>query len=128
MHASWIDQARRLSLAVAVVCGSGAAAMAATPSTETVRVVNSSPDADSVLVPTTGLDLRSAAGASGLRHRVRIAAVKLCDAVMPTQPLGSDAVVDCTSESVRGATPQMDSMIAEARSSRSYAEAGPPVP
>jgi len=123
MHASWTDLARRVSLAVALASGCGAPAMAANAGTDELVVLGKSADTYSVLVSGAGLNLHSAAGAAALHQRVRIAAVRLCGAVMPNEPFWSDASTDCAGDAVHDAGPQMRAMIAAAGSSNRVATA-----
>ena len=128
MRASWIDVASRLSLAVALTSGFAAPAMAANGGPENVLVYSTGPDTYTALVPSTGLDLHSPVGVAGLQHRVRLAAVKVCSAAIPNQPVASDPMEDCRVRSYHDAEPQMATMIAEARSANRFADAGPRVP
>ena len=128
MHASWIDVASRLSLAVALTSGFTAPAMAADDGPENMVVYSTGANSYTALVTSTGLDLHSPAGAAGLHHRVRIAAVKVCSAAIPSQSVASDPMLDCRVQSYHDAEPQMATMIAEARSANRFADAGPLVP
>ena len=87
--------------------------------------VAAEPSYEAVRVDTAGLDLRSPAGAAMLAHRVRAAAVKVCDAVSSTAAMQSDIVSGCVQQAVRDAAPRVQALVAAARATRTYAVAAP---
>jgi UrcA family protein len=68
----------------------------------------------SVPVDLTVLTLNS--GVALLQYNVREAAQKACEMADPSAAPTSDSTVDCVHEAVRGAQPQIDALIARAKS------------
>ena len=71
-------------------------------------------------VSASDLNLRTSAGQAELRHRVALAALKVCVAAWD-----GDLPSDCAWQARRGAQPQVDALVAAARSDTAVASAAP---
>ena len=80
---------------------------------------------DSIHVAARDLDLRTQTGASTLRHRVLVAAHKVCDRLGQGDPMSSDAFAECVRETAHTASQQAETLIAAAQGPSQLAAAGP---
>ena len=67
-----------------------------------------------VSVRTADLDLAAPAGASMLRHRVALAARDVCAWADPAKRMDFDPYADCVRSTVRAASPQVGTLLANA--------------
>jgi len=81
---------------------------------------------DSISVSARDLDLRTHTGAATLRHRVIVAAYKVCERGNTADPLDSDAFGECVREAVRHVSQQVDTLIAAAQGGSQMASAAGP--
>jgi UrcA family protein len=81
---------------------------------------------DSIPVAARDLDLRTRTGAAMLRHRVVIAAYKVCEATNPGDQIDSDAFSACVREAVQHASQQVETLIAAAGGGSVIASAAGP--
>jgi UrcA family protein len=92
----------------------GLAIAAATYSSGLGAARASGMNGDSVQVSLKGLDLHSSLGRATLRNRVHAAAVWACGEQDPSGPVESETFSACVQDAIRGATPQVDRLIAAA--------------
>jgi UrcA family protein len=81
---------------------------------------------DSITVAARDLDLRTHTGAASLRHRVVVAAYKVCERVNPGELINSDAFGECVQEATRHASRQVETLIAAAQGATQMASAAGP--
>jgi UrcA family protein len=84
------------------------------------------PRAPGIEVSAHDLDLRTQSGEAVLRHRVKIAANKLCGQEDVSVSIVSDAFTSCVRDAVQGATPRVQALVDTARGQDHYVASASP--
>ncbi len=82
--------------------------------------------APAIEVSAHDLDLRTRSGEAVLRHRVRMAASKLCGQADASVSIVSDAFTSCVRDVVQGATPRVQTLVDTARGQDHYVASASP--
>jgi UrcA family protein len=82
-------------------------------------------DSNSIGVTARDLDLRTTRGAATLRHRVIIAAYKVCERGDMANPFASDAFRDCVREAVHNVSHEVETLISAEQGANQIASVPP---